>query len=82
MRDHKLVQPVDAIFSEAFWRELARPGADPLSAIGPLFQFAAAEHPGPAPALGQHTRAILLQIGLTEAELQNLEADGVAKSAD
>ena len=26
MRDRKFVQPVDAIFSDAFWRELARPG--------------------------------------------------------
>jgi crotonobetainyl-CoA:carnitine CoA-transferase CaiB-like acyl-CoA transferase len=80
------VEPVSG-FAEA-WRDpqvlhrgLARPGTEPLSTIGPLFQFAAPEHPSPAPPLGQHTRAILKQIGLTDAEIQKLEASGVAKSA-
>jgi crotonobetainyl-CoA:carnitine CoA-transferase CaiB-like acyl-CoA transferase len=80
------VEPVNT-FAEAWrdpqvlYRGLARPGVDPLSAIGPLFQFAAPEHASPAPAQGQHTRAVLRQIGLTEAEIQKLETDGVAKSA-
>jgi alpha-methylacyl-CoA racemase len=80
------VEPVNT-FAEA-WRDpqvqhrgLAHPGADPFSAIGPLFQFAAPEHPAPAPAMGQHTRQVLQQAGLTEAEIQTLEAAGIAKSA-
>jgi len=80
------VEPVND-FANA-WRDpqvlhrgLAQPGADPLSTIGPPFQFAAPEHPGPAPALGQHTRTVLRQIGLTEVDIQKLESDGVAKSA-
>jgi alpha-methylacyl-CoA racemase len=79
------VEPVGT-FAEA-WRDpqvlhrgLAQPGAEPLSTIGPVFQFAAPEHAGPAPALGQHTRAVLQQAGLTEAEVQALEAAGIAKS--
>jgi crotonobetainyl-CoA:carnitine CoA-transferase CaiB-like acyl-CoA transferase len=80
------VEPVNT-FAET-WRDpqvlhrgLAQPGTDPVSAIGPLFQFAAPQHAGPAPALGQHTREVLRQTGLTRAEIQKLEADGIAKSA-
>jgi crotonobetainyl-CoA:carnitine CoA-transferase CaiB-like acyl-CoA transferase len=79
------VEPVNT-FAEAWHdpqvlhRGLARPGNDPLSAIGPQFQFSSPEHAGAAPAMGQHTRQVLLQAGLTEAEVQALEEAGIAKS--
>lgn len=78
------VEPVNT-FSETWdhpqvrHRGLAAPGA--AAPIGPLFQFAAPEHVTPPPALGQHTRPILQQAGLTEETLQALEAARVIKTA-
>ena len=80
------VEPVNT-FAEA-WRDpqvrqrgLTREGDGPLSQIGSLFQFAAPAEAHPAPAMGQHTRAVLQQAGLSEAEIQKLEADGVVRAA-
>ena len=61
-------------------RGLLQAGAGPLGQIGSLFQFSAPAQPGPAPAMGQHTRTVLLGAGLSEAEIQELEAGGVIKT--
>lgn len=80
------VEPVNT-FAEATrdphlrHRGLMQAGAGPLGQIGPLFQFAAPAQAGPAPAMGQHTRPVLQQAGLSDAEIEKLAADGVIKSA-
>jgi alpha-methylacyl-CoA racemase len=62
-------------------RGLVQEGPGPLGQIGSLFQFSAPAQPSPAPSMGQHTRQVLLQAGLSEAEIEKLEADGVIKTA-
>ncbi len=81
------VEPVNT-FADA-WRDpqvrqrgLAREGAGPLGEVGSPFQFATPPAPAPAPALGQHTRPVLRQAGFSAAEIQELEAKGIAKSAE
>ena len=45
------------------------------------FRFAARSDESPAPALGQHTHQVLKQTGLSDQEIQGLEATGVIKTA-
>ena len=59
--------------------ELLHPGAGPINALGIPVKLS--DTPGavdrPAPLLGQHTAEILAELGYTEAERRELEADGV-----
>jgi crotonobetainyl-CoA:carnitine CoA-transferase CaiB-like acyl-CoA transferase len=51
-----------------------------IKQIGSVFQFADVT-PTPAPRQGQHTRAVLRAIGMSENELDELEQAEVIKSA-
>jgi crotonobetainyl-CoA:carnitine CoA-transferase CaiB-like acyl-CoA transferase len=51
-------------------------GGDPLTLVGPSFRFAdsALGFQGPVPALGQHTDAVLAELGYSEVEIERLRA--------
>jgi crotonobetainyl-CoA:carnitine CoA-transferase CaiB-like acyl-CoA transferase len=54
------------------------PGADPLRLLGfPVRAATAGTRSGLAPALGEHTDALLAGLGLTPADIRRLRADGV-----
>jgi len=59
--------------------DLVHPGAGPIKALGVPVKLS--DTPGavdrPAPLLGQHTSEILAELGYTEAEQQDLKAQGV-----
>jgi crotonobetainyl-CoA:carnitine CoA-transferase CaiB-like acyl-CoA transferase len=61
-------------------QELGQRGAGSYRLIGPPLRLdrAALAYPGPAPALGADTRALLTGAGLTAAEVDELVAGGVA----
>lgn len=60
--------------------ELDHPRAGPLRQARPPARFAADPAPPrrPAPALGEHTRALLMETGLSAAEVEALLATGAA----
>jgi itaconate CoA-transferase len=58
------------------WRTIASP-AGPLPALLPPGMSAADEpQMGAVPALGEHTRAILAECGLSDAEVNQLQTEG------
>jgi len=59
--------------------ELDHPQAGPTQAIGCPIHFSATptDTRRPAPLLGQHTRELLAELGLANAEVEQLLADGV-----
>ena len=59
--------------------ELVHPTAGPVRSIGPVVHFSRtpASARTPAPLLGEHTAAVLAEIGVGDAELERLRADGV-----
>ncbi len=59
------------------WREIDTPGG-PVRALLPPADLAGIEaRMGPVPALGEHTRPILLELGRTDEDIAKLHADGV-----
>ncbi|ODQ89934.1 formyl-CoA transferase [Mycolicibacterium flavescens] len=59
------------------WRTVATPAGD-ISALRPPPVISGFEQPmGPIPGLGQHTDAVLSELGLNAADLARLRADGV-----
>ena len=58
---------------------LTHPAAGPITVLGVPVKLSAT--PGavrtPPPALGQHTTAVLEELGLMPAEIEALRADGV-----
>lgn len=62
-------------------REVEQPGAGSVRVLAPVIRFLH-EMPepaiGPAPALGEHTRAQLLSAGVSQARIEELLAGGVA----
>jgi crotonobetainyl-CoA:carnitine CoA-transferase CaiB-like acyl-CoA transferase len=52
-----------------------------LVALPLSFRGERLQHPSPPPALGEHTTALLLDVGYTEAEVEQLYALGVAERA-
>jgi crotonobetainyl-CoA:carnitine CoA-transferase CaiB-like acyl-CoA transferase len=64
--------------SHPLFLEAEHPGAEkPLTTVGPPFQFASgAPEAGPVPKLGEHTDAILQELGYSEAEIEDLHATG------
>ncbi|MGD1879650.1 MAG: CaiB/BaiF CoA transferase family protein [Kiloniellaceae bacterium] len=64
--------------------ETDHPLAGPVKSLGLPVKFSAT--PGgvvrPAPLLGQHSRAILAELGYTETDIERMVADGVAIAAE
>ncbi|HUJ86874.1 MAG TPA: CaiB/BaiF CoA-transferase family protein [Burkholderiales bacterium] len=59
------------------WREVASPQG-PLQALLPPFNISGFEaRMGPLPALGEHTRPILAELGFAEAEVEDLAREGL-----
>ena len=59
------------------WREVGSPQG-PLQALLPPFNMSGFEAKmGPLPALGEHTRPILAELGFAEAEVERLAGDGL-----
>jgi formyl-CoA transferase len=62
----------------------AEGGGEPLTLVGPAFQFTGGEDgesgalgfQGSVPALGQHTEQALASLGYSAAEIERLRADG------
>ena len=71
------------IAANALIVETEHPGAGPLRQTRPpaRFEGTPAEHRFGAPALGQHSREILAEAGLGEAEIERLLASGAARAA-
>jgi formyl-CoA transferase len=59
-------------------RELLHPTAGPISVVGPPYQFSATppDVSAPPPLLGQHTDAILAELGYTTSEISELRTTG------
>jgi crotonobetainyl-CoA:carnitine CoA-transferase CaiB-like acyl-CoA transferase len=55
------------------------PAIGPLQLIGSPIRTDGMRPPEPPPLLGQHTRQVLLELGLEEAEIAALEARGVVE---
>jgi crotonobetainyl-CoA:carnitine CoA-transferase CaiB-like acyl-CoA transferase len=63
-----------------FFEDIAHPVNDPVAHSTVPVRFSAGPdrfHVHPAPLLGQHTRELLAEIGLSDAEIADLEASGV-----
>ncbi|MBT2414460.1 CoA transferase [Streptomyces sp. ISL-12] len=58
------------------WHALPTP-AGPVPALAPPGPAAGAPRMEAVPALGEHTRAVLMELGLTAGEVEGLVADGV-----
>jgi crotonobetainyl-CoA:carnitine CoA-transferase CaiB-like acyl-CoA transferase len=56
-----------------------QPGVGPVQMLAApgFFEGAAARHPGAAPRLGEHTRAVLIEHGIDNHHIDNLAAEGV-----
>jgi crotonobetainyl-CoA:carnitine CoA-transferase CaiB-like acyl-CoA transferase len=61
------------------WHEVGTP-AGPVPALAPPGLVDPAPRMDPVPALGEHTRPILAELGLTAAEIDALAAAGVARA--
>jgi crotonobetainyl-CoA:carnitine CoA-transferase CaiB-like acyl-CoA transferase len=67
--------------SRGMLQQLDQPGAGPVDVLAPVIRFAGEEvaPARPAPALGEHTRELLAQAGLDDAEIDALLASGAAR---
>jgi len=64
-----------------FWVEHAMVGRIPLHRIPGLDPPASGSAAARSPAVGEHTRTVLEEIGLTPSAIAALEAAGVARTA-
>jgi crotonobetainyl-CoA:carnitine CoA-transferase CaiB-like acyl-CoA transferase len=63
--------------ARARWTKVASPGGM-IDALKPPFNLSGFEpRMDPVPALGEHTRALLAELGYTQTEIDKLAADGV-----
>jgi crotonobetainyl-CoA:carnitine CoA-transferase CaiB-like acyl-CoA transferase len=79
MQPHRQTE-LDQLASRGFFEDAEHPvnGRAKLSTVPMRFSNCAGPfHTAPAPALGQHNRELLAELGLTDAEIADLEADGV-----
>lgn len=77
-----VLTPAEALVHEqaAARGMVSRRGA--VTEVGPLAKLSGHQlQPAPAPRAGQHTRALLEELGLPSAEIQRLIADGVVWQA-
>ena len=59
------------------WRPLSTPKGE-IKALRPPPVITGFDQPmGPVPGLGEHTDAVLAELGYSETEIKNLRADGV-----
>ncbi len=71
------------VIANAYIQEVERPGHGPVWMVGVPVKFSATpgEIRGLAPALGEHTHEVLLECGLTQEEIDELEGEGVIRQA-
>lgn len=64
-------------------QEIDHPTVGKFKTIGPVWRFSEtpAHIQSPPPTLGQHTEAILIELGVSREELRRLESLGVVKAA-
>lgn len=69
------------VIANAYIQEVERPGREAVQMVGLPIKFGEtpAEIRGMAPALGEHTRELLLKSGLAREEIDGLESDGVIR---
>lgn len=71
------------VIANAYIQEVERPGHEPVPMVGVPVKFGTT--PGEirrlAPALGEHTHEVLLDCGLAEDEIGQLEGDGIIRQA-
>jgi len=71
------------VVANAYIQEVERPGHQPVRMVGVPVKFS--KTPGEirrlAPALGEHTHEVLLECGLTQGEIDELEGEGVIRQA-
>lgn len=71
------------VIANGYIQEVERPGHEPVRMVGVPVNFS--KTPGRirrlAPALGEHTREVLLECGLTQEEMGQLETEGVIRRA-
>jgi crotonobetainyl-CoA:carnitine CoA-transferase CaiB-like acyl-CoA transferase len=79
MQPHRQTE-LDQLAFRGFFEELDHPvnGRANLSTVPVRFSGGPGRfHTNPAPLLGQHNHELLAELGLTESEIADLEADGV-----
>jgi crotonobetainyl-CoA:carnitine CoA-transferase CaiB-like acyl-CoA transferase len=69
------------VVANAYIQEVERPGHEPVRMVGMPVKFGATpgEIRGMAPALGEHTHEVLLECGLAQEEIDQLETEGVIR---
>ena len=83
MQPHRQTE-LEQLAFRGFFEELEHPvnGRARLSTVPMRFSGGPALiHTNPAPTLGQHNRELLTELGLTEAEIADLQADGIIGEA-
>ena len=83
MQPHRQTE-LDQLAFRGFFEELDHPvnGRANLSTVPVRFSGGPGRfHTNPAPLLGQHNHELLAELGLTESEIADLEADGIIGSA-
>jgi crotonobetainyl-CoA:carnitine CoA-transferase CaiB-like acyl-CoA transferase len=65
--------------ARGFFEEVDHPVAGRHPIAGPPFRFATVDHwhRSPSPTMGQHNREVLGELGLSDAEIDQLASDGV-----
>jgi CoA:oxalate CoA-transferase len=84
VQDYEELVDDPQVEANAYLQNVEWPGHEPLRIPGSGVQFSRtpARIRGMAPALGAHTREVLLECGFSGEEIDRLEAEGVVQQAD